>query len=127
MKGRTLVDIKASAKPAERCDIWLNQLLGYLLLDRFNIFCWEAVAVYLGWHAMILLASVQHLLTVSSAGATPALSDLRAEFRKVIADELDEAATWHLRDRYPVPPITSDEAAHDLVASVDRRSVPILR
>lgn len=109
VKGRTLVEIKASAEPAKHCDAWLNQLLGYLLLDHLDIFCWEAVAIYLGWHATTLSVSVQSLLVASSAGTTPALSDLRAEFRKVIADELDEAASWHLRDRYPVPPVTSDD------------------
>ncbi|MEU9870124.1 hypothetical protein AB0C87_19990 [Actinomadura sp. NPDC048021] len=109
VKGRTLVEIKASAEPAKHCDAWLNQLLGYLFLDHLDIFCWEAVAIYLGWHATTLSVSVQSLLVASSAGTTPALSDLRAEFRKVIADKLDEAASWHLRDRYPVPPVTSDD------------------
>ncbi|MGI5207469.1 hypothetical protein ACQEU6_38555 [Spirillospora sp. CA-108201] len=83
VEGRTLVDIKASAEPAKHYGAWLNRLLGYLLLARFNIFCWEAVAIYLGWHAATLSISVRDLLATSSAGVTHGLSDLRAEFHKV--------------------------------------------
>ena len=33
---------------------WLNQLLCYVLLDSADIFCLDTLAVYLGWHALLL-------------------------------------------------------------------------
>ncbi|MFC6881537.1 MULTISPECIES: hypothetical protein [Actinomadura] len=101
--GRTLVEIKASTEPTHHLQVWLNQLLGYLLLDRLNIFGWEAIAVYLGWHATILTIPVANLLAAATVGPTPSLDQLRAEFHQAICPELDEAATFYLQARYPRP------------------------
>lgn len=81
---------------------------------------WQAYLRYGLQELMTLSVSVQSLLVASSAGTTPALSDLRAEFRKVIADELDEAASWHLHDRYPVPRSRQTMSAHDMAVSRPR-------
>ncbi|GLY80591.1 hypothetical protein [Actinoallomurus iriomotensis] len=105
--GRTLVEVKASADPTEYLHIWLNQLLGYLLLDRFDIFCWDTIAIYLGWHAAIMAVPVEKLLTAATSSLTPALDHLRTEFHQLISKELDEAAMWYLQDRHPIPPQTS--------------------
>jgi hypothetical protein len=98
--GRALVEVKASSEPAEHFPTWLNQLLCYLLLDRLDVFEWDTIALYLGWHAVTLTAPVTGLLAAGSSGPTPVLKDLRNEFRQAIGDELDEAATAHLRARF---------------------------
>jgi hypothetical protein len=100
--GRTLVEVKASTEPAQHLRVWMNQLLGYLLLDRFDIFCWDSIGAYLGWHATTVTVPVTNLLATASTGPTPALDHLRTEFHEVISQELDEAAMWYLRGRYPV-------------------------
>lgn len=35
--GRTLVEIKTSADPGKFLDQWLDQVMGYLLIDRWNV------------------------------------------------------------------------------------------
>lgn len=43
--GRTLVDVKLAVEPSQK-DVaaWLRQLLGYVLLDRFDTFRFDTVA-----------------------------------------------------------------------------------
>ena len=83
---------------------WLNQLLCYVLLDSADIFCLGTLAVYLGWHALLLSDPIAIALTASSPGPTPSLQDLRAEFRAQIQDDVNVSYDARLRHRYPIPP-----------------------
>jgi len=68
--GRTLVDVKLAIEPTdEDVAVWLRQLLGYVLLDRFDTFRLDAVAVYCGWHGELLTWPLSALLTSAAPGA----------------------------------------------------------
>jgi hypothetical protein len=104
--GRSLVEIKTVLDPAGRFGQWLNQLLGYVLLDWFDIFRLDTVAVYLGWQAKLMAMSLTDLLTIASRGQTPLLEDLRADFRQAIQAEVQ------LRKQYPPPLAPAASYAH---------------
>jgi len=108
--GRSLVEIKTVLEPAGRFEQWLNQLLGYVLLDWFDTFRLDTVAVYLGWQAKLMAISLTDLLTITSHGQTPRLEDLRAAFRQAIQADLDLTAEVQLRKHYP-PPLTPAQPA----------------
>jgi hypothetical protein len=99
--GRSLVEIKTVLEPAGRFGPWLNQLLGYILLDWFNTFQLDNVAVYLGWQARLMTTSISELLAVASRGTTPLLNSLRADFRQAIQADLDLTVENRLRHKYP--------------------------
>jgi hypothetical protein len=101
--GRCLVEIKTVLEPGQWLGRWLNQLLGYVLLDWFDSFRLDTVAVYLGWQAQLMATSIPDLLTASSPGPTPELEVLRAEFRQAIHSDLDFTLEAKLRKRYPPP------------------------
>ena len=42
MAGRCLVDIKTALDPSRYFEQWLNQVLGYALLDWADILCLDA-------------------------------------------------------------------------------------
>jgi hypothetical protein len=79
--------------------------MGYVLLDWFDTFRLDTVAVYLGWQAKLMTMSLTDLLTIASHGQTPLLEDLRADFRQAIQADLDLTAEVQLRKQYP-PPLT---------------------
>ena len=60
------MEIKTVLEPAGRFGQWLNQLLAYLLLDWFDTFRLDTVAVYLGWQAKLMAMSLTDLLTIAS-------------------------------------------------------------
>ena len=97
--GRCLVDVKAALDPARYFGTWLNQLLGYVLLDWHDIFCLDAMAIYLGWQALLIHEPLTGLLASSSRGLTPTVADLRAQ----IQAEVDNEFTTRMRKRYPPP------------------------
>jgi hypothetical protein len=101
--GRSLVEIKTVLEPASRFGQWLNQLLGYILLDWFDTFRLNTVAVYLGWQAMLISAPIVDVIAAASSGQTTPLEVLRAEFRQAIKDDLDITHEVQLRKRYPPP------------------------
>ena len=103
--GHCVVEIKAVLEPDKWFAQWLNQLLGYVLLDWFDTFRLNAVSVYLGWHATLITTSIGELLTASTPGPTPLLEGLRADFRQSIQSDLDFTHEAQLRRRYP-PPVT---------------------
>ena len=82
--GRSLVEIKTVLEPAPWLGHWLNQLLGYVLLDWFDTFRLDGAGVYLGWQALLMATSTPEPLTASSPGPTPDLNALRAAFRQAI-------------------------------------------
>jgi hypothetical protein len=102
--GRTLVEIKTVLEPAGHFGQWLNQLLGYILLDWFNALCLDAVALYLSWQAILTPASITDILTAATTGPTPSIDSLRAEFRQASQADLDHSHQAQLRARYPIPP-----------------------
>ncbi|CAL9577568.1 hypothetical protein SUDANB95_04927 [Actinosynnema sp. ALI-1.44] len=80
--------------------MWLRQLLGYVLLDRFDTFHLDAVAVYCGWHGKLLTWPLPALLSSATPGPAPSLDSLRADFYEVLHDELDSYAAWKEPERY---------------------------
>lgn len=102
--GRTLVEIKTVLEPAGHFGEWLNQLLGYVLLDWFNALCLDTVALYLSWQAILTPASIAGILAIASTGSTPSVDSLRAEFREAIQADLDHSLRAQLHAQYPIPP-----------------------
>ncbi|USX56229.1 hypothetical protein [Lentzea sp. HUAS12] len=80
--------------------LWLRQLLGYVLLDRFDTFRFDTVAVYCGWDGQVLTWPLPDLLRSAASGAAPTLEGLRADFQKDMREELDHYAAWKERERY---------------------------
>lgn len=115
--GRYLVEIKTVLEPAPWLGRWLNQLLGYVLLDWFDTFRLDTVAVYLGWQALLTATSIPDLLAASSPGPTPDLDALRAEFRQAIQDDLDCTLEAKLRRRYPPPLAPPQPGPEDRLAA----------
>ena len=99
--GRTLVDVKCYAKPALYLNGWLNQLLGYVLVDRGNSLGLNQVALYIAWHATLLTEPLDRLLRTTATGKPPELDTLREQFHRDIRDELDEAMLRRNRTRFP--------------------------
>lgn len=98
--GRTLVDVKLAVEPSvDDVVVWLRQLLGYVLLDRYDTFRFDAVAVYCGWHGLVLSRPLPALLEQAAHGPVPDLKDLRAGFHEVLQEELDQYTDWKERER----------------------------
>jgi hypothetical protein len=106
--GRCLVEIKTVLEPVENLGRWLNQVLGYALLDWYNILGFDTLAVYLGWQVALISVSLTGLLANASPGPTPSLENLRADFRCAIQADLDQTVEARIRSRYPVPLLTND-------------------
>jgi hypothetical protein len=100
---RTLVELKTSSYAARDMDVWLNQLLAYLLLDRWNVLYIDRLALYVGWEALVLQAPVARLLAAATPGRSPDLSALRTEFYETLQEDIDHGACWRLRQMYPMP------------------------
>jgi hypothetical protein len=101
--GRCLVDVKAVRDPTKYYDFWLNQLLCYALLDWSDIFRLDTVAIYLGWHAMLIHEPLTALLAASTPGPTPSIADLRTDFRVQIQAEVDNEFSNRMSWLYPPP------------------------
>jgi hypothetical protein len=109
--GHCLVEIKAVLEPADRIGAWLNQLLGYVLLDWFDTLRISTLGLYLGWQAVLVTDSLEDVLTASSRGPMPGLESLRADFRREVQADHDLMLQAQLRDRYPpllAPPSPPD-------------------
>jgi hypothetical protein len=102
--GRTLVEIKTVLEPAGHFEQWLNQLLGYVLLDWFDALGLDTVALYLSWQALLTPTSIADILATATTGPTPSVGGLRAEFRQAIQADLDHTHQAQLYARYPIPP-----------------------
>lgn len=72
-----------------------------MLLDWHDIFRLDAVAIYLGWHALLVHETLTGLLAASTRGRTPTVADLRADFRAEIQADVDNEFTVRMRNRYP--------------------------
>jgi hypothetical protein len=104
MVGRCLVEIKTVLEPEKGLEQWLNQLLGYVLLDWSDALRIETIALYLGWQAKLIATPLTEVLATSTPGPTPTLGLLRADFRPTIQADLDQTHRWQLNRRYPEPP-----------------------
>ena len=94
-----------------RIGAWLNQLLGYVLLDWFDSLRISTLGLYLGWQAVLVTDSLEDVLTASSRGPMPGLESLRADFRREVQADHDLMLQAQLRDRYPpllAPPSPPD-------------------
>ncbi|MFI6901734.1 hypothetical protein ACIBKY_10770 [Nonomuraea sp. NPDC050394] len=101
--GWTLVDIKTVLDPSTYMDRWLDQLLGYTLLDRLNAFYLEHVALYLSWQSLLLSAPIAAVLATATRGPTPELHALRKTFDEALRPDLDAAEARYLHKLYPAP------------------------
>ena len=97
--GRTLVDVECYAKPALYLNSWLDQLLGYVLIDWGNSLGLNQLALYIAWHATLLTEPLDRLLRTAATGKPPELDTLREQFHRDIRDELDEAMLRRNRAR----------------------------
>jgi hypothetical protein len=97
----SLVDVKLAVEPTDD-DVatWLRQLLGYVLLDRFNNLHLEAVAVYCAWHRQLLTYPLPALLASAGLGPARNLESLRTDFYEALREALDDYAAWKERERY---------------------------
>jgi hypothetical protein len=99
--GSTLIDVKLAVEPtAEDVVVWLRQLLGYVLLDRYDIFAVDTVGVYCGWSGHLLTYPIPALIAHASPGAPTTLERLRDEFRTALHEDLDGYVAWRERSRY---------------------------
>jgi hypothetical protein len=89
--GRTLVEVKVTKHLLPLRDEWLNQLLGYVLLDHGDWYELEQVAVFLGRQARLVAWPLAELLSELTGDPRVTLAELRGEFRP--ADAVP-AATW---------------------------------
>ena len=89
--GRCLVEIKTAIEPAANFSHWLNQVLGYALLDWSDALGIDTIAIYLGWQALLVSESLAHVLSMATVGSTPSLDNLRADFRHAMQADMDEA------------------------------------
>jgi hypothetical protein len=71
--------------------------LGYLLVDRYNVLFVDQVGLYLGWQGLLLKLSVRELLSTAASGGSPDLAALREGCFEALADDIESAAIWRLR------------------------------
>jgi len=84
-------------------DAWLNQILGYLLVDRHDVLLADRIGLYLGWQGLLLTIPVPDLLAGASRGPTPELAAVREDCAEALAEDVENAASWRLREWYPTP------------------------
>lgn len=99
--GRTLIDIKTYRDPAKELDLWLDQVLSYALLDRWNLLGLDGIAIYLGWHSLLLRVGFGDLLDTGGVNSQETMATLRRDFNEAIRDDLDEAACRQMARRFP--------------------------
>ena len=99
--GQCLIEVKTAFDPAAAMGDWLNQVLAYALLDWSDALGVDTVAVYLGWQALLVSESLERVLAAAAPGTTPALEDLRADFRSAMQADMDESYAIRMRRRYP--------------------------
>jgi len=78
--GATLVDVKVTKNPLPLRDAWLDQLLGYTLLDYGDWYGLEQVAVFLGRQARLVAWPLAELLPALTGDPRVTVAELRAEF-----------------------------------------------
>ena len=101
--GLTLVEIKNYLDPAPRLQCWLDQVLGYMLLDRWNTLHLSQVAVYCAGQASLLVEPIDKILRVSATDTPPLIHELRAAFHEAMRSELEDAARWRQSRLFPMP------------------------
>lgn len=77
-----LIDIKATVNPRV-ANLWLYQLLGYVLLDYGGQYRIDEVGIYLARQGVLLKWPLQELLNRLSGDLTTSLDELRDDFHKV--------------------------------------------
>ena len=101
--GLTLVEIKNYLDPAPRLQCWLDQVLGYMLLDRWNTLHLSQVAVYCAGQASLLVEPIDKILRVSATDTPPLIHELRGAFHEAMRSELEDAARWRQSRLFPMP------------------------
>jgi hypothetical protein len=99
--GRCLIEVKTALDPAATMGDWLNQVLAYALLDWSDALRVNTIAVYLGWQALLVSELLTRVLAAATAGRTPSLEGLRADFRSAMQADMDESFAMRMRQRYP--------------------------
>jgi hypothetical protein len=129
--GRTLVDVKVTKNSLPLRDAWLDQLLGYVLLDHGDWYDLEQVAIYLGRQAQLVAWPLSELLPMLTGDPRVTLAGLRDEFhgllRGVWADETQVPfqRLWVTRTPPPSSPVSrSDLAVASLEPTAARSTEP---
>jgi hypothetical protein len=99
--GRCLIEVKTALDPAASMGGCLNQVLAYALLDWSDALGVNTIAVYLGWQALLISELLTRVLAAATAGRTPSLEGLRADFRSAMQADMDESFAMRMRQRYP--------------------------
>jgi hypothetical protein len=82
--GGTLVDVKVTKQPLPLRGAWLDQLLGYLLLDHGDWYGLEQMAVFLGRQARLVAWPLSELLPTLTGDPLVTLAELRGEFHQLL-------------------------------------------
>jgi hypothetical protein len=127
--GGTLVEVKVAKQPLPLRDEWLNQLLGYVLLDRGDWYGLRQVAVFLGRQARLVAWPLPELLPSLTGDPLVTLAELRAEFHELLE------RVWANDPRFPFhhlwatrtlppwrPPLSANDVAEARVARVSAQT-----
>lgn len=98
--GSTLVEIKVSTKHESEMLAWLNQILGYVLLDRWNGLRVDHIGIYSARHGRLLTVSLAELVTRSRHGHPIKVEALRNELRRALRDDLERAEADAAKQRF---------------------------
>lgn len=97
--GSTLVDVKVSANHATEMAAWLDQVLGYWLLDRWNGLHIDRLGLYCARHTKVVSLSVDDILRKSTS-RTVDIHTLREKLTERLRDDLEGAAKAETTRRY---------------------------
>lgn len=86
-------------------------MLAYALVDWSDALGVDEIAVYLGWHALLVSDSLARILGAATTGRAPSLEDLRADFRNAMQADMDESFAMRMRQRYPPLVIPAPQAS----------------
>lgn len=97
--GSTLVEVKVSTKHETMMPWWLNQALGYVLLDRWDVLRIDRLGIYSARHGRLVSMGLAELLTCARHGHAINVRPLRDGLRGALHDDLEAAERDHSRRR----------------------------
>jgi hypothetical protein len=123
--GNTLIDIKTGWYVTDQLDYCLNQLLGYVLLDRSGVYAIDQIGIYLARYAAIITWPLSTLLPELCGQPSVDLGQIREDFAGVCRASIDEHLAWlqaKQAARQPRQPWTRDRPKAPYTASRLRNS-----
>jgi hypothetical protein len=92
--GSTLIDIKTGWYVTDQLDYCLNQLLGYVLLDRSGKYAIDQIGIYLARYAATITWPLSTLLPELSGQPSVDLGQIRKDFAEVCQPSIAEHLAW---------------------------------